>query len=307
MEIISISQQIRLLLEEAGYQLRILPIEILPRLKEIIMYISKNIDSVILRERMSFMRYNPPKKFLNAKSIIITAAPQYCIRLKFNYGEKEYETLIPPTYSYHTDNLIKNKILQICEPYNYRIFNTKIPLKLLAYLSSLAEYGRNNITYINGWGSFFRLKAFYTDLECEDDVNLKTEFEFMDACVKCSACIQACPTKAITEDRYLIYAERCLTFFNERRNRMPVWIQDDWHNCLMGCMKCQFCCPLNKKIKFLIEDEIIFDEIETSMILNSSNKENLSKCTIDKLVKINMLKEYNLLARNLKALLNKSN
>ena len=45
-----------------------------------------------------------------------------------------------------------------------------------------------------------------------------------------------CPTKAIRQDRFLISAEQCLTFFNEKPDDFPEWVNPVWHNCLIGCM-----------------------------------------------------------------------
>jgi hypothetical protein len=40
----------------------------------------------------------------------------------------------------------------------------------LAVQSGLAEYGRNNITYVAGMGSNVRYAAFYTDIDGQDEV-----------------------------------------------------------------------------------------------------------------------------------------
>lgn len=45
-----------------------------------------------------------------------------------------------------------------------------LPLKRLAVQSGLAEYGRNNITYIEGLGSNFSYLGFMTDVPSEEDI-----------------------------------------------------------------------------------------------------------------------------------------
>jgi hypothetical protein len=55
-----------------------------------------------------------------------------------------------------------------------------------------------------------------------------------------------CPTAAIKPDQFLLHAEYCLTFHNEKRGEFPEWIGTPAHHCLVGCMRCQIICPENK-------------------------------------------------------------
>ena len=73
-----------------------------------------------------------------------------------------------------------------------------MPWKLLAVRSGLAQYGKNNITFIQGLGSFYRLVAFISDLPCAEDN--WGEFKSLDDCRNCDACTKACPSGAIGPD-----------------------------------------------------------------------------------------------------------
>jgi len=97
----------------------------------------------------------------------------------------------------------------------YQIARMALPLKILAVRSELASYGKNNISYIPGMGSFYRLIAFYSDFPCQEDIWL--EPQMMKHCHNCSACLDNCPTGAITSGGFLLHAERCITFHNERK------------------------------------------------------------------------------------------
>ncbi|MCJ7650449.1 MAG: 4Fe-4S binding protein [Candidatus Lokiarchaeota archaeon] len=295
------SSSIISLLEENGFRAKIVPISVLMNLKKEIERIKKNLSEIFFEERLSFFEFQLTENFITAKSILVTAAPQFCIKLNFVYKEKEYNTLVPPTYSYKTDVIIREILKRTLTPSHHHFEDTKLPVKLIAYISGMAKYGRNNITYLQGLGSFFRLKCFYTDIQ----TNAKLDFEFnmMEECQRCSACINACPTQAITKDGFLIKAEKCLTFLNERTGNFPEWVNPKWHNCIIGCMKCQFSCPINLKFKENLEDQINFDENETDMILNAIPREKLTNSVIDKLKRINLLEDYNLMPRNLKAIL----
>ena len=68
----------------------------------------------------------------------------------------------------------------------------------------------------------------------------------MNECNDCSLCVRVCPNKCICNQNFVIKAEHCLTFFNENNNDFPEWIDVKSHNSLVGCMKCQIVCPVNK-------------------------------------------------------------
>jgi len=76
----------------------------------------------------------------------------------------------------------------------------------------------------------------------------------LDACKSCTLCTKACPTGAISKDRFNIDTSRCLTFLNESKGDIPDWVKPGSHNSLVGCMRCQLVCPYNKKVKDWIVD-----------------------------------------------------
>lgn len=260
-------------------------------------------DKIISRYNLYF-NFEPPTDFPMAKSIIITAALQPQVSVKFQLSDKTYCVIIPPTYLQDTDKEALNILSLYLGKYGYKIYTAKLPVKLLAVHSGLASYGRNNIAYIDGWGSFFRLKAFFSDIPCSED-NWQ-EVRMMESCNKCVACISKCPTGAIRQDRFLISAEKCLTFLNEKSDNFPEWVNPVWHNCLIGCMRCQDVCPANKDYTEYIVSGGEFSEEETLIMLKGVSKDKLSLETIEKLKKLCLLDEYNILQRNLEVLIRKN-
>jgi epoxyqueuosine reductase len=118
--------------------------------------------------------------------------------------------------------------------------------------------------------------------------------------------MKACPTAAVGSDRFLLHAERCLTFLNERSKDFPDWLSPDWHNSLVGCMICQKVCPANKDVVKWIEAGATFDNAETDLILNGLPEERLPRETHEKLKRQGMMEYYNVLGRNLKTLIEKT-
>jgi epoxyqueuosine reductase len=242
------------------------------------------------------------EKLPEAKTIAVIAMPQYITRVTFRNKGKVFAANIPPGYFTQKDESCADKILRgILEPNGYKLSKARLPLKTLAVRSGLAKYGRNNISYVPGMGSFLRLIAFYTDYPCEED-NWQ-EASMMEACENCSLCRETCPTGCIPSERFLIHAENCLTHFNEDEFDLPKWLQSDWHNSLIGCMKCQAVYPVNKPYLNKIETGPDFSEAETELILNKASVEKLSPETRMKLDRMVEDGIYPVMGRNLRMLI----
>jgi epoxyqueuosine reductase len=151
-------------------------------------------------------------------------------------------------------------------PHGYRIMAApNLPLKRLAARSGLAVYGRNNICYVEGLGSFFSLAAYFSDLPCEHDD--WTDMRQATTCARCTACVKACPTGAIRAHRFLLDNERCLAFLNEQPGEFPDWLPRSAHHCVYDCLACQLACPMNAPYIDTIPAPITFDNDETAMLL----------------------------------------
>jgi epoxyqueuosine reductase len=128
----------------------------------------------------------------------------------------------------------------------------------------------------------------------------------MPACRNCHRCVEACPTGSLRSDRFLVEASRCLTYFNEREGAFPGWVETDWHNAVFGCMRCQEVCPANRN---LIErsglSPLAFNESEAAAILQKTPLTELGPATRTKLHELCMDDDYQLLARNLGALVSR--
>jgi epoxyqueuosine reductase len=248
--------------------------------------------------------FHPPTTLHNVQSIIVIGIPQKITPVNFFYKGERYQTVIPPTYVYSKLRTTCKEILsRILGKKGYFVDYAILPLKLLAVKSRLAKYGKNNICYIDGMGSYTRLQAFYTNYEFPiDDWHEK---QIMKSCTTCSLCQKACPTHCIPKERFLIHANHCLTYLNEYKGDFPSWVSKQSHNALVGCMCCQIVCPQNKKFVQLHGQPINFSEEETSIILQKTPLENLSPTLTKKLAGLNIDEYYSLLGRNLTVLMKK--
>lgn len=127
----------------------------------------------------------------------------------------------------------------------------------------------------------------------------------MAGCQTCKACLNNCPTRAITAQSHLVNTDRCLTHFNEHDGTgFPAWINPGAHDSLVGCLRCQACCPVNQEfLNEVIEPAARFSEEETLILLENKPFEQLPAELARKLELLAIPVYYGALARNLKALL----
>jgi len=242
----------------------------------------------------------------DVKSVIVVASPCKIVKVFFNYRGKKHPLIIPPTYlEYKSEpGKIESCLQQILAAENYHVKLTyNLPGKIIAAKCGLSSYGKNNICYIPGMGSFALLSTFYSDLPCENDT--WGDARLMECCGTCNACVNSCPTGAISLQSYLIKAERCITYHNECTDTsgFPEWIDSSAHNSIIGCMHCQTCCPANRSYLNRISELEEFSEDETEQILQGVDRSRLSGKTIEKLERLSMTGYYDTLARNIKVLL----
>ncbi len=271
------------ILESKGYKGKIIAAKYIPDLQIAVKTLNdeKLLDPGFYNEYEKYFEFEPKTDFGEVKSLFMVAMPQPQYEIVFTWKNKEVPLIIPPTYLHGRALINKSKafLSDLLKPSGYSVEFARLPQKTLAVRVGLAEYGRNNITYIRGMGSFHRLFTFYSDFPYEQ--NDWQELRMMDLCRECSACVHKCPTGAIPNDSFLLRAERCLTFHNEHPVDVPFpdWIDPSWHNSLVGCLYCQKVCPANEKVIKWIEPGPSFSEEETILLSSGTTVENLPEET----------------------------
>ncbi len=280
-----------------GVKLRVVPISCLSYIKDDLQKLaaSGNLNSFqswIVQEKYALDA--PQDSF---RSIIIAAMPLRLVNLEFKQDGKSVRDVlgVSPTGAYDC-------IKELAEGAGHTIETIEwLPMKRLGVCSGLSEYGRNNITYIDGLGSFFELSAYLTDMECDDYT--WREAKASDVCGDCNKCVANCPTGAILPERFLIDNEKCLTRHNEwGSDPFPDWIPKSAHHSITGCWRCQRICPLNAGIFDSAKETVVFDDEETALLLSSTPFEQLPPPLLDKMNPLDMGWLYESLPRNLKAM-----
>lgn len=242
------------------------------------------------------------------RSVIITASPSpTAIELLFTYQSTRIPMTLVASYM-GKDRVplrVEGYLNAFLNPQGYHVFYaSQLPRKRIAVRSGLAQYGRNNICFVEGMGSFLNLTPFFSDIPCEEDP--WRGVHQMELCHTCQACLRSCPTGAILPERFLIDNERCLPYFNEagREWNFPDWIDASVHHTLYGCLRCQTICPANKPYLNTITGQAEFSEEETAMLLEGQPFENFPESLRKKVQAFEMTEYLGALPRNMRALLN---
>jgi epoxyqueuosine reductase len=148
---------------------------------------------------------------------------------------------------YH--KVLRNKLQGFAEaiasqiaPHDFRVFTDSAPVMEipLAVKAGLGWRGKHTLLLNRERGSMFFLGEIYTSLK------LAPPSPQNDHCGSCSACIDVCPTQAITAPHRLD-ARKCISYLTiELKTAIPVEFRKAMGNRIYGCDDCQLVCPWNK-------------------------------------------------------------
>ena len=190
-------------------------------------------------------RLDPTKLVENSKAVI---------SLLLNYYPQESQTnnsFKLSKYAYGTDyhfvikdklklllNFIKDEIGEV----HGRAFVDSAPVldKAWAAKSGLGWIGKHSNLLTQQVGSFYFIAELVVNLELEYDLPTT------DHCGSCTACIDACPTQAITQP-YVVDGSKCISYFTiELKNNIPTELKGKFDDWMFGCDVCQDVCPWNR-------------------------------------------------------------
>lgn len=292
-----------------GDRLGILPVE---RLRDIRQDVA---DLRATGELNSFQQFittgiyqlDPPQLDFTIRSILVTVTPAPgALKLVFQHQGQPIVALLPVSYSNkgksqsHSEAYLRAYLA----PLGYHVYYApQLPHKLTAVRSGLGRYGRNNLCYVEGFGSFLNLNTYYSDLPCASDP--WQEIRSLEPCHTCQACRRACPTEAILPERFLIDNQRCLTYFNEAGGEyeFPDWIDPSAHHTLYGCLRCQMACPVNRPHLGGATQTMVFDEEETTCLMDRLPPERFPPRLVEKVAALEMGEYLGAIPRNLAALI----
>ena len=243
-------------------------------------------------------RLDPRKLVDDAKSIISLTYNYYPEDLqnkeapkisKYAYG-MDYHYVIKEKLNFFL-TFIKDKIGNV----HGRAFVDSAPIleKAWAAKSGIGWVGKNSNLITKKVGSFYFLAELIVDLDLDYD---RIE---SDHCGECTACIDSCPTQAITQP-YVVDGSKCISYFTiELKENIPKEFKGKFDDWVFGCDVCQDVCPWNKFSKS--HKEPLFQSSSELMKMSRDEWNEITEETFNKIFKNSAVKRtgYKGLTRNL--------
>ncbi len=204
--------------------------------------------------KMGYMERHFDKR-LDPRLLVPGAKSVVSLLLNYHTDQKQEDPKAPKisSYTYGKDYhfVIKNKLKQLVRfiqneigEVEGRVFVDSAPVmdKVWAAKSGLGWQGKNTNLISKKVGSFFFIAELIIDLELEYDTPVT------DHCGNCTACIDACPTEALTP--YEIDASKCISYLTiELKEAIPEEFKTKMDQWAFGCDVCQTVCPWNRFAK----------------------------------------------------------
>ena len=232
-------------------------------------------------------RLDPTKLVEGSKSVV---------SLLLNYypgNSQNSESYKLSKYAYGTDYhfVIKDKLKQLLHfikeeigDVHGRAFVDSAPVldKAWAARSGLGWIGKHSNLLTQQIGSFYFIAELIIDLELEYD------HATTDHCGTCTACIDACPTQAITEP-YVVDGSKCISYFTiELKENIPSEFKGQFDDWMFGCDVCQDVCPWNRFSK--PHNEPLFDPHPELLSMSRKDWDEITKETFNKVFKNSAVK-----------------
>lgn len=268
-----------------------------PRLEQ---WLNKNMHGEMQYMENHFDKRLDPTKLVEDSKSVVSLLLNY-----FPSNEPQDKTAPKISkYAYGADYhiVIKEKLKRLLEfiyeeigEVSGRAFVDSAPVldKAWAAKSGLGWVGKNSNLITKDTGSFYFIAELIIDLPLNYD-NPTT-----DHCGTCTACIDACPTKAIV-DPYVVDGSKCISYFTiELKNELPSSMKGSFDNWMFGCDICQDVCPWNRFSK--AHSEPLFNPNKKLLSMSKSEWEEITEELFQEIFKKSAVKrtKFSGLTRNI--------
>jgi len=268
-----------------------------PRLEQ---WLNKNMHGEMQYMENHFDKRLDPTKLVEDSKSVVSLLLNY-----FPSNEPQDKTAPKISkYAYGADYhiVIKEKLKRLLEfiyeeigEVSGRAFVDSAPVldKAWAAKSGLGWVGKNSNLITKDTGSFYFIAELIIDLPLHYD-NPTT-----DHCGTCTACIDACPTKAIV-DPYVVDGSKCISYFTiELKNELPSSMKGSFDNWMFGCDICQDVCPWNRFSK--AHSEPLFNPNKKLLSMSKSEWEEITEELFQEIFKKSAVKrtKFSGLTRNI--------
>lgn len=268
-----------------------------PRLEH---WLNKNMNGQMQYMENHFdKRLDPTKLVEDSKSVISLLLNYYPSTIQ---TDKKAPKLSKYAYGNDYHHVIKHKLKSLLNfiqdeigEVSGRAFVDSAPVldKAWAAKSGLGWIGKHSNLLTQQVGSFYFIAELIIDLDLEYDTPVT------DHCGTCTACIDACPTEAITAP-YVVDGSKCISYFTiELKENLPNEFKGKFDNWMFGCDVCQDVCPWNKFSK--PHNEPLFNPHPELLSMSKKDWEEITEDTFKKVFQKSAVKrtKYSGLKRNI--------
>src|SRR6266511_5157519 len=205
--------------------------------------------------RMSYMARDPQRR---ADPRLLLPSAKTVVSVALNYFRPEKHTDAPEAgkisrYAWGDDyhHVLRDKLESLLEWVRERAQGVEGKIcvdtqpmmdKAWAVRAGLGWIGKHSNLITPELGSWVFIGELLLNLELDYDNQLVE-----DHCGSCTLCLDACPTKAITEP-YVVDSNKCISYatIELRAEQIPTELASNLEGWLYGCDICQNVCPWNR-------------------------------------------------------------
>lgn len=233
-------------------------------------------------ERNPARRCDPREVLAGCKAVISLGVNYYTGASPFPEGHPEDYRIA--RYSWNDDyhDLIEKRLksfdlglIELGGVQRYYVDTGPVLERDFATDSGLGWSGKSTVQIHRRFGTWLFLAEILTTLELEPDE------AFGDHCGKCTRCIDACPTGAITAPHKLD-ARRCISYLTiEHKGSIPHELRRAIGDRIYGCDDCLAVCPWNRfakesqEISFQAREEIFVHRLRDFLFMDEERFRNV--------------------------------
>lgn len=247
------ADQVKARAASAGFDLcGIAPVDAFPELAFLQEWIAREYHGEMAYMARTAERRADVRVVMPSASAVIMLATVYNAERPYSTSSTSGADAAIARYAWGDDyhGVIENRIRelvasleQIAGPFEHRAYVDTGPVqeRVYAKYAGLGWIGKHTCLINRELGSWLFLSAIICDLPLEPDRPA------LDHCGRCTLCIDACPTGAITAP-YQLDSRRCLSYLTiENKGEVPGTYRDAVGAHAYGCDICQDVCPWNRK------------------------------------------------------------
>lgn len=226
-------------------------------------------------ERTPERRCDPREVLENCQSIICLALNYYPGSSPFSQGDAGGYRIARYAWNEDYHDLIEKRLSEfntrlqtLGGTQRYYVDTGPVLERDFASDSGLGWNGKSTVQIHRKLGTWFFLAELLTTLPLKPDVPLSNH------CGKCTACMTACPTQAITSERNLD-ARRCISYLTiEHKGSIPEEFRVQMGDRIYGCDDCLDACPWNRfasqsrELQFLAKSEVFAHQLRDFLELD---------------------------------------